>query len=65
MTRIASVYAEALYGLTRDEGLCGEIAAKKAEEEGRGTSSLRTWLIDAMSNMDDETLAAGKKVERV
>ena len=28
MTRIASVYAEALYGLTRDEGLCGEILAQ-------------------------------------
>ena len=25
MTRIASVYAEALYGLTRDEGLCDEV----------------------------------------
>ena len=28
MTRIASVYAEALYGLTRDEGLCDEVLAQ-------------------------------------
>ena len=69
---IAAYYAanpdcpvEAVTAAIAAEGLCGEIAAKKAEEEGRGTSSLRTWLIDAMSNMDDETLAAGKKVERV
>lgn len=47
------------------EGLCGEIAAKKVAAEGRGTASLRTWLIDAMSNMDDAQLAAGNKVERV
>ena len=28
MTRIASVYAEALYGLTRDERLCDEVLAQ-------------------------------------
>ena len=29
------------------------------------TLSPKVYFIDAMSNMDDETLAAGKKVERV
>ena len=45
------------------EGLCGEIAAKKVEAEGSGTSSLRMHLIDAMSNLDGETLEKGAKVE--
>lgn len=47
------------------EGLCGEIAAKKTEEEGSGTSSLRMYLIDAMSNLDGETLENGAKVEKL
>lgn len=47
------------------EGLCGEMAAKKVKEEGSGTSSLRMHLIDAMSNMDGNTLEEGAKVERV
>ncbi|MDE6761631.1 MAG: hydroxyethylthiazole kinase [Lachnospiraceae bacterium] len=45
------------------EGLCGEIAAQKVEAEGSGTSSFRMHLIDAMSNLDGETLMAGAKVE--
>lgn len=45
------------------EGLCGEIAAKKVESEGSGTSSFRMHLIDAMSNLDGETLEKGAKVE--
>lgn len=45
------------------EGLCGEMAAKRTEAEGGGTSSLRTYLIDAMSNLDGKTLEAGAKVE--
>lgn len=47
------------------EGLCGEIAAKKVAEEGSGTSSFRTYLIDAMSNLDGKTLENGAKVERL
>ena len=45
------------------EGLCGEMAAKRTEAEGGGTSSLRTYLIDAMSNLDGKTLETGAKVE--
>lgn len=47
------------------EGLCGEIAAKKIEAEGSGTSSLRMHLIDAMSNLDGEILEDGAKVEKL
>lgn len=47
------------------EGLCGEIAGKKVEKEGSGTSSLRMHLIDAMSNLDGITLEQGAKVEAV
>lgn len=45
------------------EGLCGEIAAKKVEAEGSGTSSLRMYIIDAMSNLDGKTLEDGAKIE--
>lgn len=45
------------------EGLCGEMAARKVEAEGSGTSSFRMYLIDAMSNLDGETLKEGAKVE--
>lgn len=45
------------------EGLCGEIAAGKTKAEEAGTSSLRTYLIDAMSNLDGKTLEEGAKVE--
>ncbi len=47
------------------EGLCGELAAKKVKVEGSGTSSLRMHLIDAMSNLDGDTLVKGAKVESV
>lgn len=46
------------------EGACGEIAAVKVKEEGSGTSSLRMHLIDAMSNLDGETLEKYAKVEK-
>lgn len=45
------------------EGLCGEIAAQKVQAEGSGTSSFRMYLIDAMSNLDGETLKKRAKVE--
>ncbi len=47
------------------EGLCGEIAGAKVKAEGRGTSSLRMYLIDAMSNLDGDTLVKGAKVEEI
>ncbi len=47
------------------EGLCGEIAARKVEAEGSGTSSLRMYLIDAMSTLDGKTLEDGAKTERL
>ena len=40
-------------------GLCGEIAAEKAN----GTGSMRVALIDAMSRMDAKTLEGGMMVE--
>ena len=47
------------------EGLCGEIAGAKVQAEGSGTSSLRMYLIDAMSRLDGETLVHGAKVEEI
>lgn len=47
------------------EGLCGEIADKKVKEAAGGTSSLRMHIIDAMSNLDGETLAKGAKVSEL
>lgn len=47
------------------EGLCGEIAGAKVKAEGSGTSSLRMYLIDAMSNLDGDTLVKGAKVEEI
>lgn len=47
------------------EGLCGEIAAQKVEDEGSGTSSFRMHLIDAMSNLDGEMLKNDAKIEEL
>lgn len=47
------------------EGLCGEIAAKKVEAEGSGTLSLRNFLIDAMSNLDGDTLEQGARITEI
>lgn len=44
-------------------GLCGELAYRKIEETKRGTSSYRTFLIDAMSKLDAQTLREGMKLE--
>ncbi len=43
-------------------GLCGEIAYDRLGEKD-GTSTYRTYIIDAMSNLDDETLKEGMKIE--
>ena len=44
-------------------GLCGELAYRKLEETEGGTSSYRTFLIDAMSKLDAQTLREGMKLE--
>lgn len=44
-------------------GLCGELANKKAVEKGLGTGSLRSHLMDFMSNLDIESLIGGIKIE--
>ncbi|MEA4807592.1 hydroxyethylthiazole kinase [Acetobacterium wieringae] len=44
-------------------GLCGELAFARVEAEQAGTASFRTYLIDAMSRMDAQTLAGGIKIE--
>lgn len=45
------------------EGLCGEIAAKKAAGAGAGTGSFRMYLIDAVSCLTDEGLKGGAEIE--
>lgn len=46
-------------------GLCGEIAYQRLEETPMGgTSSYRTFIIDAMSNISDEMLEKDIKIER-
>ena len=44
-------------------GLCGDIAHARLAE-GEGTGTFRARLIDAMSNLTDEILQRGMKVER-
>lgn len=45
-------------------GLCGEIALQRLKEsELNGTSSYRTYIIDAMSNLTDKILEEGMKIE--
>jgi hydroxyethylthiazole kinase len=44
-------------------GLSGEIAYNKIKQTEAGTSSYRTFIIDAISNMSYETLKGGVKIE--
>lgn len=44
-------------------GLCGELAYKKVQISGGGTSSFRTALIDEISLMDEDKLNRGIKIE--
>jgi len=44
-------------------GLCGELAFEKVQSQEAGTASFRTFLIDAMSLMNIETLKGGMKLE--
>jgi len=57
--RLLDAVAAALCAL----GLAGEQAAERMLREGAGTGSFRTGLIDALSLMDDETLAGGMKLD--
>lgn len=44
-------------------GVAGEIASEKAKGEMKGTSTLRTYIIDEFSLMTGETLEARKKLQ--
>ena len=44
-------------------GLSGELGYLRMKENNAGTSSLRTYLIDEISKIDDSTLKGGMKVE--
>jgi len=44
-------------------GLCGELAYKKVKQIDGGTSSLRMYIIDYMSKIDENILEEGAKIE--
>jgi hydroxyethylthiazole kinase len=44
-------------------GLCGELAFDKLQKTDGGSSTYRTYLIDAMSKMNSELLNGGIKIE--
>lgn len=44
-------------------GLCGELSFKKINERNEGTGSLKTYIIDYMSNLDGKSLKEGLKIE--
>ena len=44
-------------------GLCGELAQQKISTSAGGTSSLRTYLIDSMSQLTGERLEEGARIE--
>lgn len=44
-------------------GLCGEIGYQKMKKADAGTTSFRTYLIDAMSRLNGEMLNGGMKIE--
>lgn len=46
-------------------GLAGEMAAQRARQQGVGIATFSDYLIDAVSLMDAETLAAGARIELV
>lgn len=54
--------AKAAAAAVSAEGLAGELARARMKQENGGTSSLRTYLIDAMSRMDAQTWRKGAKV---
>ena len=54
--------AMAVAGAVSSMGLCGEIAAARLRE-GEGTGSFRTYLMDAMSLLDDQQWMGGTNIE--
>ncbi len=44
-------------------GLCGEVARERMLKNHAGTASFRTYLIDAVSLLDDEQLERGQRIE--
>ncbi|GAA6513876.1 hydroxyethylthiazole kinase [Phocea massiliensis] len=54
--------AMAAAGAVSSMGLCGEIAAARLRE-GEGTGSFRTYLMDAMSLLDDQQWMGGTNIE--
>ncbi len=44
-------------------GICGELAYSKVTSQGQGTASFRIYLLDAMSNMDDDMVMTRKNLE--
>ena len=72
LTCIVAAYAvanpdamtEAVAAAIANEGLAGQIAAERMSPQD-GNGSFRTYLLDALYNMDAETLEAGAVVEQV
>lgn len=46
-------------------GYAGELAYEKVQSTNGGTGSFRMFLMDVMSNMDNETFLQGAKIEEV
>ena len=44
-------------------GYSGQLAWNRVEEQGAGTGSMRTYLIDAVSRMDWNLLKGGIQIE--
>ena len=45
-------------------GICGELAHERCQALNGGTGTYRMLLLDAMSKLDAETLAARNNVQR-
>lgn len=55
---------EAIVAAVTHMGLAGQIAESRLQQ-GEGTGSFRTYLVDALSTVDGALLASGAKVEQV
>ncbi|QZY55938.1 hydroxyethylthiazole kinase [Crassaminicella profunda] len=56
-------YLEATITAIAAMGICGEMAYERVVSRNEGSSSFRSYLIDAMSLMDRNTLKEGAKIE--
>ena len=61
-TQPEDIYAATIEAVSA-MGLCGELARQKMLENHAGTASFRTYLIDAVSLLDDEQLERGRRIE--